>query len=303
MDRRDALRRLAAVAAAPVLGIPGGAAPPGSAAGSRTTAAGRAAPADARAGGARPIIDRIGLQLYTVRTLMARDFEATLETVAAIGYREVEFAGYFDRSPAEVRGALDRAGLDAPSAHVGLDAIRGDWDRTLDAALEIGHRWLIVAWLPAGERRTLDDYRRLAEEFDRAGERARAAGLRFGYHNHDFEFVPVDGRVPYDTLVAATDPEHVAFELDLYWASRAGRDPLDCFRRHPGRFALVHVKDMDGTAAKGMTDVGDGVIDFAAILARAAEAGVRHFFVEHDRPAAPIESIRRSYAYLKRLSA
>ncbi|HEX6940566.1 MAG TPA: sugar phosphate isomerase/epimerase [Longimicrobiales bacterium] len=281
MDRRAALRRLAAALAAPVL--------PG------------ARPDAWLAPAAR--IDRIGLQLYTVRTLMARDFEGTLDAVAAIGYTEVEFAGYFDRSPAEVRAALERAGLAAPSAHVGLDAIREHWDRTLDAAGEIGHRYVIVAWLPAEERRTHDAYRRLADELNRAGERARAGGLRFGYHNHDFEFAPIDGRAPYDTLVDATDPALVALELDLYWASRAGRDPVDCFRRHPGRFELVHVKDMDGTAEKGMTDVGDGVLDFPTILGRAAEAGVRHYFVEHDHPPAPIESIRRSYAYLKGLAA
>ncbi len=250
-----------------------------------------------------PGVDPIGVQLYTVRSLMTRDFEGTLARVAEIGYREVEFAGYFGRSPAQVRAALERVGLAAPAAHVGLDAVRQDWDRTLDAAREIGHRYLIVAWLPDGERRTLDGYRRLADEFDRAGERARELGLRFGYHNHDFEFAPIDGRVPYDVLVEATDPARVALELDLFWVTRGGGDPLDYFRRYPGRFELVHVKDMDGTAARGMVDVGQGVIDFRAIFARAAQAGIRHRFVEHDQPADPIESIRRSYAYLEGMTA
>lgn len=241
---------------------------------------------------------RTGVQLYTLRTLMERDFEGTLARVAEIGYREVEFAGYFGRTPAQVRAALASAGLSAPAAHVGLGAVRGDWERTVDAAAEIGHRYLIVAWVPEAER-TEGGYRRVAEDLNRAGEAARRAGIRAGYHNHDFEFSPDGCDRPYDLLLAETDPSVVVHEMDLYWITFAGADPLDYFARFPGRFELVHVKDM--TAGREMTEVGSGVIDFPRIFARARQAGIRHAFVEHDSPAAPLESIRASHRAMQRL--
>lgn len=247
------------------------------------------------------MLEAIGLQLYTVRGLMARDFEGTLERVAAIGYREVEFAGYFDRSPDAIRATLDRHRLAAPAAHVSLEAVRDDWERTLDAARRIGHRYLVVPWLPAESRRTLDDYRRIADLFNRVGERATRAGVRLGYHNHAFEFQPIDGTVPYDALAGGTDPEHVALELDLFWLVTGGGDPFDYFARFPGRFELVHVKDMDDTSERAMTDPGRGIIDFPGIVERAPEAGIRHWFVEHDRPADPLRTARVGYEYLRTL--
>ena len=243
-------------------------------------------------------LDRIGLQLYTIRGAMAKDFDGSLARVAEIGYREVEFAGYFGRSPQQVRAVLERLGLDAPAAHVPLEALRDDWERTLEAARTIGHRYLVVPWIPA-ETRTSAGYRAVADLFNRAGEAARRAGLGFAYHNHDFEFVPVDGRLPYDLLLAETDPSLVKMELDLYWIGKGGRDPLDYFARHPGRFPMVHVKDAD--AAGRMVDVGRGRIDFGRIFARREQAGIRHFFVEHDDPAEPFDSIRASYEHLRGL--
>lgn len=241
----------------------------------------------------------IGLQLYTVRRELAQDFEGTLARVAAIGYREVEFAGYFNKAAPEVRAALDRTGLRAPSAHVPLDLLGGNWRGALEEAHVIGHRYLVVAWIPAEERRTLDGYKRVAELFNRAGAEARATGIRFAHHNHEYEFAPVEGRVPYDVLLAETDPAHVAFEMDLFWIVKGGGDPLAYFARYPGRFPLVHVKDMD--AQRRMVDVGRGAIDFKRIFAQRAKAGIRHYFVEHDEPADPYASIRASYEYLKRM--
>lgn len=246
-------------------------------------------------------LDRIGLQLYTVRDEMARDVERTLARVAEIGYREVEFAGYFNREPKALRAALDAVGLSAPSAHVPFEALGDQWPKTFEDAQAIGHRYLVVPWIPEDQRRTLDGYRRVGERFNRAGEAAQAAGLQFGYHNHDFEFPPVEGRVPYDVLLESTDAKLVQMELDLYWIRAAGGDPLAYFARHPGRFTLVHVKDMDGTPKHGMVDVGSGVIDFKGIFARREQAGIRHFFVEHDRPQSPLDSIRASFEYLRRL--
>jgi sugar phosphate isomerase/epimerase len=246
-------------------------------------------------------LDRIGLQLYTVRAEMARDFEGTLARVAEMGYGEVEFAGYFGRTPAQVRAALAGAGLTAPASHVPFEILREGWDGVLDTAAAAGHTGVVVPWIPQEERPDLDGWRRVADLFNGAGERARARGLRFAYHNHDFEFAPVGGQVPYDVLLEATDPALVAFEMDLYWTVKGGHGPLAYFAAHPGRFQLVHVKDSAGPPDHRMVDLGRGTIDFAAIFARSAEAGIRHWFVEHDEPADPLAFCRDAFAYLRRL--
>jgi sugar phosphate isomerase/epimerase len=250
------------------------------------------------AGGSRRL-DRIGLQLYTVRAAMQESVERTLERVAAIGYKEVEFAGYFDRSPQQIRTALDQNGLSAPAAHLPLESFENDWETTVAAAATVGHHYLILPSLPTTDRTGLDAYRSFAERFNRFGERAKTAGLAFGYHNHDFEFAPQDGRIPYDILLEQTDPALVTFEMDLFWITKAGGDPSAYFHTHPGRFHLVHVKDMSGDGS--MVDVGAGTIDFAALFALSDEAGIRHYIVEHDDPSAPLESIAASYRYLHAL--
>jgi sugar phosphate isomerase/epimerase len=244
-------------------------------------------------------LDKIGVQLYTVRDAMASGVESTLARVSAIGYREVEFAGYFGRTPEQVRAALDANGLTAPASHVPWEQLENGWSQTLDQAARAGHDLVIVAFLPAERRRTLDEYRAWAARFNEAGRAATAAGLRYAYHNHDFEFTPIDGTIPYDVLLAETDPEVVAFELDLFWIVKGGQDPLDYITRHPGRFHLVHVKDMD--AEGRMVDVGAGRIDFRPIFAHSTQAGLRHCFVEHDQPADPFASIQASYEHLRRL--
>jgi sugar phosphate isomerase/epimerase len=255
-----------------------------------------------RGGGGIVRLETIGLQLYSVRREMARDFNGTLARVSSIGYKEVEFAGYFERRPEEVKAVLDRYGLGAPSAHVPIEAARQDWARALDAANVIGHQYVVVPWLPEEGRRTLDDYKRVADEFNRLGAEARRAGIRFAYHNHDFEFAPLGGRIPYDVLLAETDSALVALELDLFWITKGGQDPITYFARHPGRFEMIHVKDSSGPPEYRQVDVGRGTIDFRRILAHQEQAGIRHAFVEHDDPADPLAFARASYDYLKRLN-
>jgi sugar phosphate isomerase/epimerase len=245
-------------------------------------------------------LDRIGLQLYTVRDRMAKDVDGTLAEVAAAGYREVEFAGYFGKSPQEIRAMLDRHGLAAPSGHISLTPAE-QWRGALDGAHVVGHRYLVVAYIPAEARKTLDDWKRTAESFNRAGAEAKAAGVQFAYHNHDFEFASVQGRLGYDVLLAETDPKLVQLEMDLYWITKGGQDPLAYFARYPGRFPMVHVKDSMGPPENKMADVGAGTIDFKKIFAQRDQAGIRHFFVEHDQPADALASIRASCEYLKRL--
>lgn len=245
-------------------------------------------------------ISRIGVQLYTVRNLMRRDVEATLAQVARIGYREVEFAGYFDRTPQQLRAALRANHLSAPAVHVGMDLLETPgWRPALDAAAEIGHDYMVVAWTPAERRRTLDDWRRLGDLYNQKAREAQAAGLKFAYHNHSYEFVEMEGRIPYDVLLESTDPSLVKLEMDLYWITEGRQDPLAYFTRYPGRTVMVHVKDM--TADRRMVDVGAGVIDWRAIFARRRQAGILHYFVEHDEPADAMASIRASYEYLSRL--
>ena len=248
-------------------------------------------------------LDRVGIQLYTLRSLAARDLEGTLAAVAGIGYREVEFAGYFDRPARELRAVLDRLGLSAPSAHVAAAQLSGEArSRVLDDAAALGHRWVTIPWLPEEDRRSLDTWKRVAARFNEAGRAAAAAGLRLAYHNHDFEFREVGGAVPFEVLLAETDPSLVDFQVDLYWMVRAGHDPLAWLAAHPGRFPMLHVKDSAGPPEHRMVDVGRGTIDFARILGAFATAGARHFFVEHDRPQDPLESATTSYAHLKSLT-
>ena len=247
-------------------------------------------------------LSKIGLQLYTVRRELEKDFAGTLEQVAAVGFREVEFAGYFKHTPREVKTILSRYQLSSPSAHISTAALRGNLQEEIEAAQTIGHQYLVCGYLPAEERRSLDDYQKLVELLNRAGERLQKVGIQFGYHNHDFEFTAIAGRLPYDLILAGTDPRLVKMELDLYWITKAGQDPLKYFSAYPGRFPLIHVKDMDATPRHFFTEVGQGTIDFKKIFAAARKAGVQHYFVEQDEtPASPFSSIKLSIDYLKRL--
>ncbi len=296
MDRRKFLAALAAK----VAGARGALAVAGLGSGAACSAPRDSAAESGDVTGER--LERIGLQLYTVREALARDFEGTLARVAAIGYRDVEFAGYAGRRPESVTAVLERHNLRAPAAHVPLDMMRRQWAATVDAAHTLDHDFIIVPWLDEKERRTIADYERLADELNRLGGAARKADLRLAYHNHDFEFTPIDGRIPYDVLIDKTDPDDVAFELDLYWITKAGHDPITYFDRYPGRFPTVHVKDSAGGPAHQMTAVGGGTIDFRRIFGRAKQAGILHAFVEHDNPTDPLASVAASYAHLSKLT-
>lgn len=256
------------------------------------------------AGAAAPWVSRPGVQLFTVRALMQQDVEKTLAAVAATGFREVETAGLSGLTPEEFRGALDRSGLVSPAAHLPIEALRHDLDASVAAAVILGQEWIVVPTLAEPER-TAEGYRRVADELNRFGALASERGVRVGYHNHDFEFKAVEGGVRgYDILLAETDPGLVDIELDLFWAVKAGQDPVALFERDPGRFSLCHVKDMaDRAGAETQAPVGQGEIDFARIFGHADRAGLRHYFVEQDDPTDPLMSIRASYTHLQRLVA
>lgn len=250
-------------------------------------------------------LDRLGLQLYTARSEMAKNVEATLEKVAAVGYREVEFAGYFNRDPVALRGTLDALKLTAPASHVGLPQVEAQWTATAAAAKALGHKWVIVASVPGKSLTSLDGLKDLAKRFNDAGARCRDAGMRFAYHNHNAEFKPVvepTGSVlPLDVLLGETDPALVDFEMDLYWITNAGQDPLTYFKKYPGRFTLAHVKDSGGAPQHEMRDVGAGTIDWKAIFRQSKQAGFQHYIVEHDQPKDVFTSIAASHQYLRAL--
>jgi sugar phosphate isomerase/epimerase len=248
----------------------------------------------------RKKLEHVGLQLYTVRDLMKADMPGTLAQVAAIGYKEVEFAGYFGRTPREVHELLERNRLSSPSTHVPLDSLQ-NWQKTLDDAKVVGHKWVTIPWIPAEKRRTVDDWKGFAAQFNRAAAQAKSSGLRFAYHNHDFELRPIGNVRPLDILLNETDPSLVDLEMDLYWVKFGGGDPLDYFNRFPHRFPLVHVKDSAGPPDNKMVDVGQGTIDWRTIFAQSDKAGIKHYIVEHDQPADPVATIRNSYNYLHSL--
>lgn len=251
-------------------------------------------------------IEKIGLELYTVRDALKKDFEGTLARVAKIGYKEVEMAGYFEHMsgwnppPKQARQILDSDGLAAPSTHVPYSALAPENLSKIIAASEIlGHKYIVNPSIDRALTKTADGWKRAAETFNRAGKESLRSGIQLGYHNHVEEFKPIDGKLPYDILLAETDPKLVVMEMDLGWAHEAGADPVAYFEKYPGRFPLVHVKDF--TKDRKMTDVGKGEIDWKRIFAKAEVGGIKHYFVEFDDPKDPFASIQASYEYLEKL--
>lgn len=258
---------------------------------------------------------KIGLQLYTLRDDLSKDLEGTLKKVAAIGYKEVETFGYtdgkfFGKTVKEFKSILNGLGLNPVSGHYGAGisspdrkgSLSNDWKRAVDDSAELGQKYIMCAYLTPDERKSIDDYKKYAVLFNKSGEICKAAGIQFGYHNHDFEFQKLDGQLPYDIITKDTDASLVKLELDLYWAVRAGLDPVTLFKQHPGRFPLWHVKDMEKGPGKAFAEVGTGAIDFAKIFAARKTAGMTHFFVEQDvckRP--PLEAIAISYGNLVKM--
>jgi sugar phosphate isomerase/epimerase len=243
---------------------------------------------------------RAGLQLWTVRDLLRTDLDGTLRSVADIGYREVELPGSDSAALRVIQEKLKRHKLDVPSLHVGYDGLRAGHNAELEDALRLGAAFVVCPSIEAAERRTADDWKAVCQTLGKAGRRVRGQGLTLAYHNHDFEFVPfADGTTPFDLLVRETDPSDVKLELDVYWAAKAGRDPLRCLKDNADRIALVHLKDM---AADGsITEVGAGVLPIEEIVRSALSAGAKHLFVEQDDPLDPLRSIRSSLRFLEQL--
>ncbi len=254
---------------------------------------------------ARAPLDALGVQLYTLRSLLETEVNETLAQVAQIGYQTVETAGFYGLTAPQMRQRLDTNGLSTPSGHYPLEQLRGGgFGQIASAARALGQQFVVCPYLAEGARGSLDAYRALADEFNQIGRRLQEEDLRFAYHNHDFEFDAFGGDVPaYDVLLDSTDPDLVAFEMDIYWVYAAGYEPLQYVERYPGRFPLFHLKDGTAPPEKEMVNVGAGAIDFAALLAEAEQAGLEYTFVEHDNPQDPLANIRASYQHLDTLSS
>lgn len=266
----------------------------------------RSLPASAlRSGIARARVERIGIQLYTLRDAARANLEQTLTDIAGIGYREVELLDSmrnFGMPAAKLRALLDRLRLRAPSTHISTAAL-DDLPRLIDEAHVLGHDYVIVASLPLDAKSvTLDDYRRWADRLNTAGETVRRGGLWLGFHDEAENFTPIDGQIPYDVMVERLDPQRVRLQLDVGNAAVGGRDPLPYMQRYADRYWLFHIKDAPKLGAEHDAELGTGVVDIGRILALAGSLEHKHVYIEQESyPGAPIDSARRDYAYLEKL--
>jgi sugar phosphate isomerase/epimerase len=250
----------------------------------------------------RNALKHVGVQLYTVRKEMLADNIGTLKRLAGLGYTEIESAGsekgsYYGLKPGEIKKITKGLGMNLRSGHVHFD---DRWQQTIDDAAEAGQEYLIVSSMPS-KGQTVDNYQRVAESFNKAGEACKKSGLSFGYHNHDFEFEKENGKILYDVLVEKTDPRFVNLEMDLGWVVVTGNDPLAYFAKYPGRFPLWHLKDMD-MVKKQSTEFGKGGLDIKKMLEASKTSGMKYFFVEQEEyTATAFESLADNYKYLKNL--
>ncbi len=268
----------------------------------------------------------LGLQLYSVRDLLPKDFAGTLKSLGGLGFVEVESAGYYDHSAAEVKAALDVAGLKLVSAHYASDPLHEKFDEILAFNHELGVKTLVcsspgfkdparvkgMGWAERNHAMTLEDWRWNADQFNMFGEKVKSAGMNFGYHNHIAEFRVTDGIVPYDELLRLTDPAKVTMEMDCGWVTVGGGNPIEYLRKHPNRISMLHVKDFVGlmkpvagkeAAEPKPVELGTGTIDYAPIFAEAARGGnIKHIFVEQEAfTVPPMQSLKMDADYMHKL--
>lgn len=264
-------------------------------------------------------LKEIGLQLYTVRSLLNDQFEETIKAISNLGFRSLEtFAGskghFWGYTPGALKNLLVDNDLKWVSMHVpyrwdkvvedplNFSSVTQNVDKLAGMAADLGIKYVVCPYLTETDRKTLDHYKRVAENLNKAAASCKKEGLSFAYHNHAFELEPLDGQLPLHVLINNTDPDLVKLEMDVYWVVKAGQDPVQWIKNNPGRFKLAHIKDMDKTPERSFTEVGNGSIDFAAILKEAHNAGFQHFFVEQDKtPGNPLLSIEKSINYLQTL--
>jgi sugar phosphate isomerase/epimerase len=251
-------------------------------------------------------INELGLITGVIEKELEQDWEKTLRKVAGIGYRYLEFGNFFGNDKERFLKVMNETGIKPLAGGTSLAGMKKEEDlmQMIDDALSLGKKYMVCywPWMDGGDNKTLDDFKTASEEMNRLGEICNKAGIRFLMHNHNKEFVPVQGyRWGYEVMLENTDPKLVGMELDLYWITFGGGDPFYLFDKYPGRYEIFHVKDMDRTPEKLYTCPGNGVIDFAKIFARSKDAGVKYYVVEIDNNPDPIQCIQNSYQYLMNL--
>ena len=249
-------------------------------------------------------LDRIGLELYSVRDVMRKDPERTLAAVRAIGYTDVELLwsfGNFGRTPQQVRASLDHEGLRAPSAHVSPAVILVGWERSLEIAKLLGHEYLIVPSFTEDTARSLDDWREWADKFNAAGAVARRAGIWLAFHNEPDHMKPINGTVPYDVFVERTDPSVVRLQLDTGNMIMGGGDPFSYLTRHRARYWSFHIKDVIADHSKD-TELGKGIVDLPRFLAAIPDIAHKPVYVEQEGPADQLAAAKADYQYLAKLN-
>ena len=264
------------------------------------------------------ILEKIGIQLYTLRDLMKEDCKAVLEQLGKLGYKEIESypsgKGHFwGRTAKDFFALAKNNGLQVVSTHIPLGlpaqevgkeiaALTWNLESFVDAFAKEGGKYIVCPYVVKDLRNSVSDFSKIADTLSKAGETCKKSGLTFAYHNHDFEFHEVEGTTLYKHLIKNCDPDLVKLELDIYWAEKAGVNIETLFKDNPGRFPLVHVKDM-GKTDKATVEVGSGSIDFAAIFKHSKLAGIQHYFVEQDNsPGNPLVSVEQSLNFLKKLN-
>ena len=251
-----------------------------------------------------------GIQLYTVRDAKKANARETLAQVAKLGYKNLELAGYangkfYGMEPAEFKKTVEDLGMKVISSHTGVEVKgvdTGNAQKMAEDHAKIGVKYCIQPWLVEERRKSADSYKKFVDELNLVAGVMKKSGIKFGYHNHDFEFKQVDNVIPYyDIYLKNADPNLMTFEIDLYWATKAGQSPVEIFRKYPGRFELWHVKDMENSADKFFAPVGTGTINYKEIFANQKESGMKYYFVEQDatRDNKPMEAIKISISNLK----
>jgi len=244
----------------------------------------------------------VGIQLYTLRDVIGKDLSGTLQNVSKIGYKSVEaygFDGKFFSTPAkDFRKMCADLGMVISSTHAGITAENAMM--YTEKATEAGLDYLVLPSFMGRPEKSLDDFKKVAAEMNKIGEITKKAGIQFGYHNHNFEFRPMEGKLPYDVLLAETDPGLVTFEMDIYWVVKGGQDPIQYFEKHPGRFKLWHIKDMGNDGETCI--VGNGRIKFAELLKHSKKAGLKQIVYEQEQysEGTPMFCAEQSFKYIQK---
>jgi len=244
---------------------------------------------------------QVAIQLYTVRDKTASDMIDTIATLGAIGYRAVEFAGYGNSEPAAIREALDKAGIAGVAAHVPLARIDGEFDTVVKEMHTIGAKHLIIPWL-APEQRTRAGFDHVIDTLNKRAPEARDAGLRLGYHNHDFEFIKDEDDIfPFDRIANSTDPSLVSLEIDAGWVQYAGQDPVAVIEQYAARVPLIHAKEEQVDGVEDLPAPGSGPMPWKAIVAAGNAAGTEYLIAEDDRPLDSMKTARLAFENLTKL--